>query len=73
MASAAVVGIILIAINQGDAVLRGEISRGRLVRMLLTLVVPYCVSTYSSVQAMRLQTRIRPPRSDATQEAITHP
>ena len=50
---AVVVGIVLIAINHGDAILQGEVSRGRLCRMALTFLVPYMVSTLSSVQAMR--------------------
>ncbi|MFI5318180.1 MAG: nitrate/nitrite transporter NrtS, partial [Myxococcota bacterium] len=44
---AAVVGALLITINHGDALLRGELDRARLLKMALTLVVPYCVSTYS--------------------------
>jgi hypothetical protein len=50
---AAIVGALLIAINHGDALLRGEVDRSRLLRMALTLLVPYCVSTVSSVGAMR--------------------
>ena len=49
----AVVGALLITINHGDAVLRGELESARLVKMALTLLVPYCVSTYSSVGALR--------------------
>ena len=48
-----VVGAILIAINHGDALLAGEVSMGRLFKMLLTVFVPYCVSTASSVGAIR--------------------
>ena len=50
---AAVVGAVLIAINHGDALLRGEFDGVRLVKMGLTVLVPYTVSTLSSVQAMR--------------------
>ena len=50
---AAVVGSVLIVINHGDAILRGDLSLARLFRMALTVLVPYCVSTYSSVQALR--------------------
>jgi hypothetical protein len=50
---AALVGTLLITINHGDAVLRGDLDRTRLLKMALTLLVPYCVSTYSSVGAMR--------------------
>ncbi len=48
-----VVGALLITINHGDALLRGELDRARLFKMALTLLVPYCVSTYSSVGALR--------------------
>lgn len=47
------VGALLIAINHGDALLRGEVDAGRLLRMGLTAIVPYMVSTLSSVQALR--------------------
>jgi hypothetical protein len=50
---AIVVGTILIAINHGDALLRGDLSLGRALKMVMTMMVPYCVSTYSSVCAMR--------------------
>ncbi len=53
LAYAVVVGAILIAINHGDAILRGDVTAGRLVRMALTILVPYTVSTASSVGAMR--------------------
>jgi hypothetical protein len=48
-----VVGALLITINHGTAILRGEVGRERLLQMALTLLVPYCVSTYSSVGATR--------------------
>ena len=50
---AIVVGAILIAINHGDALLRGDLDAVRLFRMALTVAVPYCVSTASSVEAVR--------------------
>ena len=50
---AVVVGAILIAINHGDALARGELGPTRLFKMALTLMVPYAVSTLSSVQALR--------------------
>ncbi len=50
---AVIVGTILITINHGDAILRGDLPAGRLVRMFLTALVPYVVSTLSSVEAMR--------------------
>ena len=51
----AVVGAILIAINHGDAILQGEVGPDRLLKMGLTVLVPYTVSTLSSVGAMREQ------------------
>jgi hypothetical protein len=50
---ALIVGVILIAINHGDALLRGEIGSVRTAKMGLTVVVPYVVSTISSVAAIR--------------------
>lgn len=46
---ALIVGFILIAINEGDAILAGQITRVLWIRMLLTVMVPYAVSTFSSV------------------------
>jgi len=57
---AIIVGMILITINHGDALLRGEITQGRLLKMALTVTVPYVVSTLSSVGAIRAQ-RLRDP------------
>lgn len=50
---AIVVGAILVAINHGDALLRGDLNGGRFFRIALTVLVPYCVSVLSSVGAMR--------------------
>ena len=50
---AVVVGAILITINHGDAILRGDVPAGRLLKMGLTVLVPYLVSTFSSVGAIR--------------------
>ena len=51
------VGAVLIAINHGDAIVRGDVGVARLLRMLLTMTVPYCVSTASSVGAIRDRSR----------------
>ena len=50
---AVVVGTILIAINHGDALARADLGATRLVKMALTVLVPYAVSTLSSVQALQ--------------------
>ena len=48
------VGTVLIAINQGDAFLRGDaISAGRFAKMALTYIVPYLVSTSAAISALR--------------------
>jgi hypothetical protein len=54
-----VVGAVLITINHGDALVDGDVTPGRIVRMALTLLVPYCVSTVSSVGAIRALRRTR--------------
>jgi len=48
-----VVGTILVAINQGDLLLAGTVSVAALWKISLTYCVPYCVSTYASVSAIR--------------------
>ena len=50
---ALVVGAILIAINHGDALLAGQVGSERWWKMGLTVLVPYTVSTLSSVGALR--------------------
>ncbi len=52
---AVVVGIILILINHGDAILEGDVTHAQLFKMALTVLVPYVVSTLSSVGALREQ------------------
>lgn len=52
---AIIVGVVLIAINHGDAIMTGEITAGRILKMGLTVLVPYVVSTLSSVGALRTQ------------------
>jgi len=48
-----VVGLILITINHSDAILHGDVNSARLFKMALTVMVPYIVSTLSSVGALR--------------------
>ena len=57
LAYAVVVGSVLIGINHGDAILAGEVSGTSALKMGLTAVVPYVVSTLSSVGAMRAHAR----------------
>lgn len=53
---AVVVGAVLVTINHGDALLHGGVTLDRWLRIGLTLLVPYLVSTFSSVGAL-LQVR----------------
>jgi hypothetical protein len=50
---ALIVGTVLITINHGDAIVRGNVDTTRLLKMGLTVMVPYLVSTFSSVGAIR--------------------
>lgn len=50
---AVMVGAILITINHGSALLHGGLTGGRLLQMGLTVMVPYLVSTASSVGAIQ--------------------
>ena len=52
-----VVGGVLVLINHGDALWRGDVDRVRLLKMVLTPLVPYAVSTLSSVLAIRERAR----------------
>jgi hypothetical protein len=61
---AVVVGAILIAINHGDAILRGDLDPVSYTKMALTVVVPYVVSVFSSVGAIIEQGGYRPRESD---------
>ena len=48
-----VVGTILIVINYTDRFMRGNLTAFDLFKMTLTYFVPYSVSTYASVSAIR--------------------
>ena len=61
---AVVVGAVLIAINHGDAILRDDIDVIRWFRIGLTVLVPYCISTSSSVEAIQNLKRRTPPIMD---------
>jgi len=46
-----VVGTILVAINHGDAIISGNLDAAAAWKILMTYLVPYCVSTYAGVSA----------------------
>jgi hypothetical protein len=48
-----VVGTILAAINHGERLLALDLDRDMLLKIILTYLVPYSVSTWASVQAAR--------------------
>lgn len=50
--TALVVGAILVAINHGDALLSGQVDNARLFKIILTICVPYLVSTVSSASTI---------------------
>jgi hypothetical protein len=50
---AAVVGTLLVVINHGDRILAGALHDGDLVKIALTYLVPFGVSTYAAVGALR--------------------
>lgn len=49
---ALVVGSILMLINHGDVILNNGLSIKEFIKITLTYLVPYCVSTYSSTEAV---------------------
>jgi hypothetical protein len=49
----AIVGTILVAINQGDLILSGRLDASAAWKIPLTYLVPYCVATYGGVSAIR--------------------
>ena len=59
-----IVGIILIAINHGDVILRGELQPINYLKMGLTVIVPYMVSVFSSVGAIVEQGGYQPKARD---------
>jgi hypothetical protein len=53
-----IVGTLLGLINHGEAIFQGTISPPDTVRVIVTYIVPYCVSTVSSVLAALENQRI---------------
>ena len=52
---AVVVGTLLALINHGDSLLQGTLDAEASMKILLTYLVPYCVSTWASVQTARTE------------------
>ncbi|MDX8392870.1 MAG: nitrate/nitrite transporter NrtS [Mariprofundaceae bacterium] len=63
---ALIVGPILALINHGDALFSGNMQMLDWLKVGLTMIVPYTVSTLSSISAYR-SCEIKPPEIDASQ------
>jgi hypothetical protein len=50
--AAIIVGPILILLNHGDTLLYGSVTAVVAIKMILTTLVPFCVSVYSSVSTI---------------------
>ena len=55
---ASIVGIVLAIINHGDHILLGTMTATNWIKILITFCVPFCVSTISSVLAIRREQNI---------------
>ena len=55
---ASIVGVILAIINHGDHILLGTMTVTNWIKVLITFCVPFCVSTISSVLAIRREQNI---------------
>lgn len=61
---ALLVGTILAAINHGDRLLAFDIDAVAATKILMTYLVPYCVSTWASVQTALAASRTASPEVD---------
>ncbi|MBI3635905.1 MAG: nitrate/nitrite transporter NrtS [Candidatus Rokubacteria bacterium] len=61
---AAVVGTVLVAINQGDAVLAGRWPAALAWKIPLTYLVPFVVATWGALVNTRVSSRSTPHRGD---------
>ncbi|MEO0401124.1 MAG: nitrate/nitrite transporter NrtS [Pseudomonadota bacterium] len=50
---ALIVGVVIAIINHGDSMMKGTMTATAWLKCVLTFLVPYSVSTYSSVMAVR--------------------
>lgn len=62
------VGPIYIIINHGDALLRLDVDSTRLLKMFMTMVVPFCVSVFSSIQTVRFLLKKQRQESERAEE-----
>ena len=62
---ASIVGVFLALLNHGDTFITGGMDASTWTKVGLTFLVPYCVSTYSSVMAVRERLQATHPFDDA--------
>ena len=55
---ASIVGVVLAIINHGDHILLGTMTATNWIKVIITFCVPFCVSTISSVLAIRREQNI---------------
>lgn len=48
-----IVGTVLALINHGPSIVEGLLTQEKILQIALTYLVPYCVSTFSSVKAIQ--------------------
>tara|TARA_R110001583_G_scaffold20698_2_gene79266 strand:- start:11195 stop:11449 length:255 start_codon:yes stop_codon:yes gene_type:complete len=53
-----IVGTLLALINHGSALTHMELDSDRILQIMLTYFVPYCVSTYSAVKAIQEREKV---------------
>ncbi len=64
LAVSLIVGTILCAINQGDAILAGEMPV--IWKVILTYIVPFCVATYGAYSACVAHSKMMKSEPDAS-------
>jgi hypothetical protein len=69
--TALIVGSVLTAINHGEALLHGDVDAARVFRICLTVLVPYTVSTTSSVLALRGVRRSQREDAQSAEQSAT--
>ena len=55
---ALIVGVILAGINHGDHIIKGEMTGNNWIKIMITFCVPYCVSSFSSVMAIKKEQKL---------------
>ena len=70
---ALVVGTLLAVINHGQAIVTGHFTSDRLLPMLLTYCVPFCVSMYSQIQGKRQRDRFQAEITYTTMQPAMEP